>query len=66
MTLNKPIVSTQAPFIPDSETLLPADELDALAEVTEVDIDSAIESWRSSPPNSEFADLLEAESDAQF
>lgn len=54
----------QEPFKPEPETLLDATELDDLAEVTAEDIDASIEAWKADPPDSEFTDLLEAETDA--
>lgn len=64
--MSKPIQINQAPFVPDSETLLPDDELDALSEVLDADIDSAIDAWKANPPAADFDGLLEAVSDAQF
>ena len=66
MILNSTTPVQQEIFKPDPETLLPASELDDLAEVTEGDIDDAIAAWKSKPPAAEFDGLLEAESDAQF
>jgi len=61
--LNSPKVK-QALFRPEPETLLPASELDALADVSAGDIDDAIGDWKADPPILAFADLLEAETDA--
>lgn len=43
------------------EELIPLDELLALADVTEADIDSAIADWKANPPNDRWRNVMEAE-----